>query len=62
MDSKDEYFKYCKPQVCEKPKYTQTIIQVGPDPCDECFQDPTIPMRTPCPEQRAMLFEGIVLL
>jgi len=62
MDSKDEYFKYCKQGPPEKPKSCfdqMMVLQVGPDPCDECFQDPTIPMRTPHPDQRAKLFEGI---
>lgn len=34
------------------------VLQIGPDPCDECYQDPTLPMRTPPEEQKALLFEG----
>lgn len=60
MDSKDEYFRYCKanPQAHDKPGSDLFVVRVGPDICDECVQDPTIPMRTPPDEVKAVLFEG----
>jgi len=57
MDSRDEYFKFCVPPPKPAPPAPFTI-QVGPDPCDECYQDPTIPMRIPPEEQKALLYEG----
>jgi len=61
MDSQDEYFKFCKTAPPEAPPHRKNdpiTIRVGPDYCDECTRDPTIPMKTPHPNQRALLFEG----
>jgi len=60
MDSKDEYFRYCKASPPAQPKGSSDlfVVRVGPDICDECIQDPTIPMRTPPEEVKALLFEG----
>jgi len=60
MDSKDEYFRYCKATPPSQPKGASDlfVVRVGPDICDECIQDPTIPMRTPPDEVKALLFEG----
>ncbi|CAL8072339.1 unnamed protein product [Orchesella dallaii] len=61
MDSKDEYFRYCKatPPPPQKPGSDLFVVRVGPDICDECIQDPTIPMRTPPDEVKGILFEGL---
>lgn len=60
MDSKDEYFRFCKanPQSTYKPGSDLFIVRVAPDICDECVMDPTIPMKTPPDEVKAILFEG----
>jgi len=59
MDSQDEYFKFCRAAPPKAPEDNCTWLRIGPDPCDECEQDPTIPMRTPPPEQFNMIFEGL---
>jgi len=62
MDSKDEYFKYCKAHPPRRPGGQTNdlfVVRVGPDICDECVQDPTIPMKTPPEEIKAILFEGV---
>ncbi|CAG7786993.1 unnamed protein product [Allacma fusca] len=75
MDSLDEYFRYCQvppmkwptPPVCcpEQNPYPapfscqNEIAQRCPDPCDECCQDPTIPMKCVPDCQRAVLFQGL---
>jgi len=59
MDSKDEYFRFCKATNPPRVDNDTFIVRVGPDPCDECCYDPTIPMKTPPEHVSAILFEGI---
>jgi len=60
MDSMDEYFKFCRAPPPKGPECDQVVFRIGPDPCDEC-NDPATPMRTPHPDQAALLYEGIWL-
>jgi len=59
MDSKDEYFRYCKATPKQNCVNDTCIVHVGPDPCDECACDITIPMKTPREEVTALIYQGI---
>ena len=58
MDSRDEYFKFCKATPAQPPQDDTFVVHVGTDRCDECYRDPTIAMRTPPAEHTALLAEG----
>lgn len=58
MDSKDEYFRFCKATPPPKVENDTFIVHVGPDPCDECQRDPTIPMKTPPEHITALIYQG----
>lgn len=59
MDSKDEYFRFCKSSPAQKIENDTFIVRVGPDMCDECVKDPTIPMKTPPEEVTALIYQGL---
>jgi len=75
MDSKDEYFRYCQvppmkwpspPACCPAanpcpPQFFCLNEQARhcPDCCDECCQNPLIPMKCVPDCQKALLFQGL---